>query len=161
MDVMNNIAADIQIQIELKQFHKSGLRIHSIDQLTLMYTIFNPTRAGSYIVLPKWIASKKACINIKNEDNKCLKYSIQCGVFEIDKLNHPEQMFHYNKLKDNIINWNHMHYPGGSREIDLLEEQNPGALSINVLKKWNLTVNKALLFTEELVCAMLNIMLTF
>ena len=60
MDVMNNIAADIQIQIELKQFHKSGLRIHSIDQLTLMYTIFNPTRAGSYIVLPKWIASKKS-----------------------------------------------------------------------------------------------------
>ena len=58
MDVMNNIAADIQIQIELKQFYESGLRIHSIDQLTVMYTIFNPTRAGCYIKLPKWIADK-------------------------------------------------------------------------------------------------------
>ena len=26
MDVMNNIAADIQIHIDLKQFHKSGLQ---------------------------------------------------------------------------------------------------------------------------------------
>ena len=138
MYVMHNIAAEIQIQIELTQFHKSGLRIHSIDQLTLMYTIFNPTRAGSYIVLPKWIASKKACINIKNEDNKCLKYSIQCGVFEIDKLNHPEQMYHYTKLKDNIINWDNMKYPGGSREIDLMEEQNPGVLSSNVFEEMEL-----------------------
>ena len=39
LDVMNSIAADIQIQIELKQFYKSGLRIHSIDQLTVVYYI--------------------------------------------------------------------------------------------------------------------------
>eukprot|EP00969_Alexandrium_andersonii_P079409 3501384-Alexandrium_andersonii.AAC.1 len=60
MDVMNNMAADIQIQIELKQFRKSGLRIHSVDQLTIAYIIVNPTRAGTYIRLPKCIAGKKA-----------------------------------------------------------------------------------------------------
>ena len=47
MYVMNNIAGYIQRQIEIKQFHKAGLRIHSIDQLTIMYSMFNPTRAGS------------------------------------------------------------------------------------------------------------------
>ena len=144
MDVMNNIAADIQIQIELKQFHKSGLRIHSIDQLTAMYTIFNPTRAGSYIVLPKWIASKKACINIKNEDNKCLKYSIQCGVFEIYKKDHPDRMYHYTKLIDNIINWQHMKYPGGSHEIDTLEHNNKGLLSINVFEEMEFNGEKGI-----------------
>ena len=144
MDVMNNIAADIQIQIELKQFHKSGLRIHSIDQLTVMYTIFNPTRAGSYIVLPKWIASKKACINIKNEDNKCLKYSIQCGVFEIYKKDHPDRMYHYTKLIDNIINWQHMKYPCGSHEIDTLEHNNKGLLSINVFEEMEFNGEKGI-----------------
>ena len=144
MDVMNNIAADIQIQIELKQFHKSGLRIHSIDHLTIMYTIFNPTRAGAYIKLPKWIADKKACINIKNDGNKCLKYSIQCRVFGIDQLDHPDRMYHYTKLKDDVINWNHLKYPGGSREIDILEEQNSGVLSINVFEEMDVNGEKGI-----------------
>ena len=144
MDVMNNIASDIQKQIELKQFHKSGLRIHSIDKLTIMYSIFNPTRAGSYIKLPKWIADKKACINIKNEDNKCLKYAIQCGVLDIKDLDHPDRMYHYAKLKDNIINWQHMKYPGGSREIDSLEENNPGILSINVFEEMEFNGEKGI-----------------
>ena len=43
-----------------------------------------PTRGGSYIQLPKFIASKKACINIKNEnDDNCFKYSVQCGYYRI------------------------------------------------------------------------------
>ena len=33
MVVLNNMAADIQQQIKLKQCHKSGLRIHSIEKL--------------------------------------------------------------------------------------------------------------------------------
>jgi hypothetical protein len=67
MDVLNNLGADIIHQIEFEQFHISGLRIHSNEQVTVMYIILNPTRAGSYTNLPKWIADKKACINIKNE----------------------------------------------------------------------------------------------
>lgn len=38
MGVMDNIAACVQLQRELKQSHKSGLRIHSIDQEAVMYT---------------------------------------------------------------------------------------------------------------------------
>ena len=38
-------------------------------------------RAGSYIVSPDWIASKKAAINPKNEkDNKCFQWSIIAGL---------------------------------------------------------------------------------
>ena len=38
-------------------------------------------RAGSYIVSPDWIASKKATINLKNEkDNKCFQWSIIAGL---------------------------------------------------------------------------------
>ena len=92
MDALNNLASDIIEQIELKQFYRSGLRIRSMEKLTVMYSILNQTRAGSYIPLPKWIADKKACIDGKNENNRCLNYSIQCGVFGIDKVEHPERM---------------------------------------------------------------------
>jgi hypothetical protein len=43
MDVSNNMAADIQQQIEVKQFHSSGLRIHSLEKSAVMYTRFNLT----------------------------------------------------------------------------------------------------------------------
>ena len=31
----------------------------------MMCNKYNPTRAGKYNTLPKWISLKKACINIK------------------------------------------------------------------------------------------------
>ena len=49
----------------------------------MMYNKYDPTRAGKYINLPKWISLKKACINIKNKDEKCFKYAIQCGYHKI------------------------------------------------------------------------------
>ena len=35
--------------------------------------------------------SKTACINIKNKDDKCLLYAVQCGVYEIYNKPHPER----------------------------------------------------------------------
>ena len=64
-DVINDMAADIETQIELKQFHKSGLRVHSVDKLTVHYDRYIPTKGGSDIELPDWTKAKKACINIK------------------------------------------------------------------------------------------------
>lgn len=85
---MDNIARDIQTQIELTLFHKSSLRAHSIDQLTILYTVFIPTGAGSCIKLPKLVADKIACVNSKYDDNKCLICAGQYGVFGSDKMNH-------------------------------------------------------------------------
>jgi len=78
-DTLNNMAADIELQIEQKQLHKSKFRIKGIDKTLIHYDRYNPTRGGSYIELPKWIADQKACINKKNDDNKCFKHYVQCG----------------------------------------------------------------------------------
>ena len=82
-DTLNNTSADIELQIEMSQLKKSNLRLKGIDQIVIHNDRYNPTRGGSYIELPKWIADKKGCINIKNEDNKCAKYSIQCGFYNV------------------------------------------------------------------------------
>jgi len=131
-DSVNNMAQDIITLIDKADLPKSGLVFERILGMTIDYNRYNPTRGGSYIALPEWISNKKACINIKNEDNKCFKYSILCAVLEIYKMVHPEKMSRYNKLKENIINWNHMKYPAGNRDIDRFEESNNGVISVNV-----------------------------
>ena len=42
-------------------------------------------------------------------------------------------MFHYNKLNDNILNWEGVKFPTGNRDIDRFEENNK-QVSINVFE---------------------------
>ena len=81
-DTLNNAAADIELQIARAHFTNAKLQIIGIDKIVINYDRFNPTRGASYIELPKHIADKKTCINRKNEDNKCFKYSVQCGFYK-------------------------------------------------------------------------------
>ena len=41
-------------------------------------------------------------------------------------------MFHYKTLNDDTIIWDGMNFPAGNRDIDRLEENNKGLISINV-----------------------------
>ncbi len=74
-------------------FQKSNLSLHGITKITIHYNKYNPThsRGSSYAPLPEWIALKKACINIKNNDNKCFKYCIECMFYKIYDKTHPEK----------------------------------------------------------------------
>jgi len=138
-DVLSKMAQDIIRQISSSYLRESGITINKIERITIHYDKYNPTRAGSYIELPKWVSSKKACINIKNEDNKCFKYCVQCSVFKIYEKDNPERMRHYNKLNDTIINWVCMKFPCSRKDIDRFEEENPGLISVNVNKLRNKT----------------------
>ena len=82
--------------------------------------------------MPKWIADKKACINIKNEDNTCSKYSIQSSVHKIHEKKSPQEIRHYSKLNDKLINWEGVSYPAGNRYFDRLEENNNKFKSVNI-----------------------------
>ena len=63
--ILSQMATDIEIQMDKMELSESGLVIKQIDKLTFHYDKYNPTRGGKFIALPKWVQSKKACINIK------------------------------------------------------------------------------------------------
>ena len=65
-----------------------------------MYTIYDPTRAGSYIELIKWISAKKACVNIHNLDNKCVESCAQCHTHEIYDKRNGYNVYHYKKTSE-------------------------------------------------------------
>ena len=54
----------------------SGWVFKSIDTLTIQFSKVKQTRAGSYIPTPEVLARKHAIVNIKNTDDRCVKYAI-------------------------------------------------------------------------------------
>ena len=131
---IDNMASDIEIKVENSQLRRSGYTINKIESIRIHYDKYNPTRAGKYIELPKWIATKKACINIKNDDDYCFKYCVQSRFYEIMKKDHPDRMYHYNKLKenDNLIKWEGVEFPAENEDINTCEEINDRTISVNV-----------------------------
>jgi len=51
----------------------SGWVFASIVRLEIHTMNYEPLRGSSYIPLPKQLMSKKAIINLKNDDNECFK----------------------------------------------------------------------------------------
>ena len=61
------------IEHDMKEFQKrdSGWTLRSIFNITVSIKKLQPLHAGSYIELSKVIQNKKACVNVKNNDDKC------------------------------------------------------------------------------------------
>ena len=128
---LSQMATDIEILMDRMELSESGLVIKQIDKIKFHYDKYNPTRGGSYIELPKWVSLKKACIKIKNEDDKCFKYCIQCGVYKVYEKGNPERISHYKKLTDEL-NWANVRFPASTVDIDTFEENNKDKIAINV-----------------------------
>ena len=62
----------------LAQFQRKGSnwRFRSGLSLDLHTVKYVPLGGSSYIPLPRFLAAKKAIINLKNEDVECFKWSI-------------------------------------------------------------------------------------
>ena len=120
------------LNIEKLEGSVSNLQLIKILSITIHYDKYDPTRAGSYIDLPEWIKLRKACINIKNKDNTCFYYSVQSVVYDINNKPNSQEMFHYNKLNDDILNWEGVKFPTGNKDIERFEENHSKLVSTNV-----------------------------
>ena len=133
-NTLQKLIDDITIDIENKALRGSGFTIVGIKELVIHLNKYNPTRGASYIPLPDWIANKKACINIKNDDSKCFKYSVQCGVHDIHMRENPQRISHYKKLNDDSIVWD-IAFPTNNTQIEKFEKDNNNNISVNVYRE--------------------------
>ena len=115
---------------EMERFQKkgSGWRFENVVSLDINIDPFNPMRAGSYFLLPRKLAFKKAIINVKNEDNECFKWTVTSAIYQTKV--HPERLT--SKLRENAarLNWDGIKFPTTLQQISRFEKQNP--YSINV-----------------------------
>ena len=64
---LNQIQVDIPLSIDKMAAAESGARLRRINDIHIHYDKYKPTRGGSDIATPEWIANKKACVNIKKQ----------------------------------------------------------------------------------------------
>ena len=107
----------------------SNWRFARVIQVELHFVDFDPLRAGSWIKLPGGLKSKKAVINMRNEDNKCFKWSVTRSL-NLDR-KHPERVKHKLFLDSRKYDWKDLSFPVKLKDIGKFEQNNPG-ISLNV-----------------------------
>jgi hypothetical protein len=118
----------LQTWIEKFTNTASGLEIDHCIKLYLNIAKYEPLKGSSYIDLPKIIKNKKAVINVKNKDEKCLFRAIVSALYPTS--NHSDRPSSYPDYKE-ILNTKGVDTPTPISQIKKLEKQNEG-LAINV-----------------------------
>lgn len=129
-----NIRDQLLQMIEEFQERDSGWTLKEINYLNVNIFNFNPLRAGSYIELPKAIQNKKACINIKNEDQMCFKWAVLCGLYheryrgedgKLPNIKNAERLSKYVAFEGECgIDFSNLNYPTSPLEIEKFEIRN-------------------------------------
>ena len=73
---IENVKTNLSNFIPEMQIQNSGWVFSKILNIIVSISKYQPLRGGSYLPLPEILTNKKCCINIKNEDNECLKYCV-------------------------------------------------------------------------------------
>ena len=102
---------------------ESRWTLKRINNLTININKYKALSGNSYTDLPEWIKNKTACINIKNNDNECFRWSIISCLHQAN--DHVERLSNYNKpeFKDEL-NFKGIEFPVKIQDIPKFESQN-------------------------------------
>ncbi|XP_043465724.1 uncharacterized protein LOC122500722 [Leptopilina heterotoma] len=123
-----NIKEPILQKVEEFAEKESQWTLHSIMKLEININKYNAIRVGSYIELPRQIKLKKACINVRNYDQKCFKWAVLSALHQQD--NHPTDLSNYYEF-ENELNCDGIDFPLKLKDISKFEKQN-NEISINL-----------------------------
>ena len=104
----------------------SGWTVDYISTLWLDIAKYQPLRGGSYIPLPAAVENKKAVVNVKNNDDHCLRWVLRSALFPVAK--DPQRPAKYSTNDD--LNFTEIDAPTPISQISRIEKQN--LLAINV-----------------------------
>ena len=112
------------------QAEGSGWTLDRVMSLTVHTVYYQPLLGNSYIKLPEYVKSKKAVLNIQNDDDKCILWSILAHLHPIARENHPYRVNKYQPYETEL-NMAGVSYP--TPLADILKIENNNNISINVI----------------------------
>ena len=135
---MNQEELSLQIAAVMQELYKqsvtfeangSGWSLETIRSIKLFTVAYRPLKGSKYVELPPWILAKKAVLNLRNTDDKCVMWSILAGLHPVDRRKKPHELRHYRKHKDEL-KMQDVSFPTPISDIAKIERQNN--ISINV-----------------------------
>ena len=119
------------IEERIQNFNQRGSnwRFQRVLSLDVHFTDFQPLRGSTFIPLPRKIKTKKAVINMKNDDDQCFKWSVVRARHPVDV--HPERITKELKDQSEKLDWSGLKFPVKLDNIVIFEKFNP-SISINV-----------------------------
>ena len=117
------------VSLEKFQNQGSNWRFHSVLSLDLHTVKYEPLGGSSYIPLSAFLATKKAVINLTNQDDKCLKWAITQALNPVEQ--NSERIDKKFREKSNTLNWEGLKFPVNLSDINTFEIHN-SSISVNV-----------------------------
>ena len=119
------------IEERIQNFNQRGSnwRFERVLSLDIHFTDFIPLRGSTFIPLPKKIRDKKAVINMKNDDDRCFKWSVTRSLNPVEK--NSERITKELKDQSERLDWSGLKFPVKLDQIVIFEKFNP-SISINV-----------------------------
>lgn len=130
---LDEMIEELEDSIENTPLKESNYRLVGINFIEVSIIKYNPLRGSSYINLPDWVKSKRACINIQNEgDDKCFLWCLLCHFFPPSS--HPERVRKYWEY-ENEIKMDGIRYPVIVDDIDKIEDMNNIRINVFFIKE--------------------------
>ena len=119
------------IEERIQNFNQRGSnwRFQRVLSLDVHFTDFQPLRGSTFIPLPSKISTKKAVINMKNNDDQCFKWSVVRALNPVEK--NSERITNELKEQSERLDWSGLKFPVKLDQIVIFEKFNP-QISINV-----------------------------
>ena len=111
--------------------NRSNWKVSNILKMDINMINYNPLSSSSWIKLNKFLASKKAVINMENEDNECFKWCVTRALNMKNKNNERIDKELIEKSKE--LNWKGIEFPFKLNQIAKFEENNPD-ISVSVFR---------------------------
>ena len=128
-ELYNNMVERTLENIATFQMRGSQWVFSSIVSLEIHSVRFEPMRGSSYIPLPKSLRSKKAIINMKNEDNMCFKWAVARALNPVER--DAERITKLLREQAEELKMRGINFPVKLKDIDKFEKLN-SEISINV-----------------------------
>ena len=96
-----------------------------MEDLSINFRKIDLNRGASYIQIARWLRSKGATINQKNEiDTLCFSYANAISLFHEELGGHPERI--NDNLRDKVkrLNWQGIDFPASTQDYHTFEKNN-------------------------------------
>ncbi|KAK5637820.1 hypothetical protein RI129_000194 [Pyrocoelia pectoralis] len=129
---LDNVINKLQTKLEGFEEEGSGWALHEISHLKVNINKYEPIRGSTYINLPRFIALKKAVVNVKNNDEFCFLWAIVSALYPAQ--NHVERVSSYPHFED-VLNHGSIKFPIKLHDIKKFEQLNNLAINVYCIEK--------------------------